>query len=111
VRVGRISGSPLHLSLSHLQSYQLRNRSLSNSVGNLPMESGELQGWSLPLLLVRFRNDRAADNGSACYSQAASLTKAGVKASGWYKVSADCSDFPVHNKRCLWMKVEKWGRI
>jgi hypothetical protein len=40
VGVSRISGSPLHFSPIHLQFFQLRNRSLSKSLGIFPMGSG-----------------------------------------------------------------------
>jgi hypothetical protein len=32
----------------------------------------------------------------------------GAAASRDLEDQQDCGDFPVHNKRCLWMVVEKW---
>ena len=108
VRVGRISGSPLHLSLLHLQSCQLKNRSLYKSVRNFPMGSGELQVWSLPLLSVRF------SQWQGCWQRLCLLLlslhpalRNGLRAIKDLESLRDSSDFPVHNKRCLWKEVEK----
>jgi len=106
--VGRISGSPLHLSL-HLRSRQLENCSVSQCAEMSAYRQREIQVWSLPLPSVRFR--KAAGSGSACYSQAASCADERTKARACGKFPAKFGGFPVHINPSLWIKVEKLGEI